>query len=85
MQGILHIYTQPHTHTYIHIYIYVYVYIYLYTYIHIHTHTHTWAPVGKLENLYNEPLGSFITEVPIIVLMEMYIIFLILTQISIYH
>lgn len=58
---------------------------YIYTHSHTYIHTHTWAPGGKLENLHNKILGSFITEVPVTVLMKMFIIFLILNQISIYH
>lgn len=37
------------------------------------------------EMLIYEPFGSFSTEVPVTALTEMFIIFLILTQIPIYH
>lgn len=58
---------------------------YIYTHNHTHIYTHTLAPEGKLmKTLLNKPFGSFITEVPMTVLMEMFVIFLIFIQISIY-
>ena len=74
------LYTHTHTHTHTHtLQIRCVRYI---TYIQT-PHTHNLGPEGKLmKTLHKEPFDSFITKVPMTVLMEIFIIFWLLPK---YH